>query len=92
MLRITDEQTREAVGHLAQLAAYHPATDLNEYDLGRCLYCGAKVANLNSMIIHHRKHCPWAQARDFVSGLPLDWDEEVEGVPPGDAGDVPGQV
>jgi hypothetical protein len=71
---ITHEQVERAIEYLQLLTSYSPATEPDEYGIGYCLYCFAKVRNVNSRLIYHRDDCPFQQARAFVESLPSDWD------------------
>jgi hypothetical protein len=71
----THEQAERAIALLRALMGESPATEPDEYDIGRCLYCGARVRNIRSKIIHHREDCHWWIAKQFVDNLPDDWGE-----------------
>jgi hypothetical protein len=72
---ITHEQVEQAIALLQGLVGISPATAPTRDSLGACHYCGQKVRNVNSGIIHHTEGCYWRQARQFVDALPSEWDD-----------------
>lgn len=71
---ITHEQIEEGIALLRDLVEISPATAPDEYDIGHCHYCGARVRNIHSSLIRHIPDCRWHKARAYLAALPSDWD------------------
>lgn len=72
---LTHDQLQQAVELLQDLVSVSPIVGVDRsFHLGHCFYCGERVRNVHSQVIHHTEDCYWWKAKQFADSLPSEWD------------------